>query len=318
MIGLSIQDSNSLNKKRIEIIYSLLELGEYSEINSHLNKLIDLKSDDDLSKIVDLLRANKYHEALNMISIYKNNSSYLVVNTSPEIIELKKNITTLEIELSALEAEKVELERRCRQFEAIYYSEVGELIADILNIKKNLADMKSKKDPAFNKYFDDARADYDAFFKDFNNSQKQPSHNLSEEDAKEIKNVYRKAVKLCHPDKVSDDVKEQASKIFNELHLCYVDGNLGRVREIYEQLLHGNALKLIPKSLDDITLLKKQQDILTKSIIFLKMEITIIRESYIFKTLIEAIDIDKYIANVKVELNKELFKLRKTFAQYDK
>jgi SpoVK/Ycf46/Vps4 family AAA+-type ATPase len=54
-----------------------------------------------------------------------------------------------------------------------------------------------------------------------------------------LKQNYRKATKLCHPDKVTDEQREQAQHIFNELKTAYDNNDIEKVDQILANLEKG-------------------------------------------------------------------------------
>lgn len=62
---------------------------------------------------------------------------------------------------------------------------------------------------------------------------------LDVETEHELKSLYRKACGLCHPDKVPEERKEAAHRVFVDLQEAYKGNDLVRVREIHESLATG-------------------------------------------------------------------------------
>lgn len=54
-----------------------------------------------------------------------------------------------------------------------------------------------------------------------------------------MKQAYRKASQICHPDRVSDEIKNQAQEIFVELNHAYEKNDLQAVQNILKQLQNG-------------------------------------------------------------------------------
>ena len=62
---------------------------------------------------------------------------------------------------------------------------------------------------------------------------------LTHKEKKELKNLYRRARRLCHPDLLSEQLVFLGTEIFKELQLAYESNNLFKVKEIYN-MLSGN------------------------------------------------------------------------------
>src|SRR5699024_5267806 len=61
-------------------------------------------------------------------------------------------------------------------------------------------------------------------------------NNLNDEDKKTIKKVYRQASQICHPDRVSEDMKDIAQEIFIQLNEAYNANDLKAVKRIKLEL----------------------------------------------------------------------------------
>jgi hypothetical protein len=56
--------------------------------------------------------------------------------------------------------------------------------------------------------------------------------NLSEEDQNELKRLWRQASKLCHPDLVADDLKEEANTMMVQLNQAKQRGDVKAIRSL--------------------------------------------------------------------------------------
>ncbi len=87
-----------------------------------------------------------------------------------------------------------------------------------------------------------AQADCDEFAQDQEAQKevdKKTDWDLSKDEEKELKKLYRKACRLCHPDMVAPEHIEAASKMFIQLKDAYETGDLKRVRKIASQVKAG-------------------------------------------------------------------------------
>ena len=57
---------------------------------------------------------------------------------------------------------------------------------------------------------------------------------------KELKLMFKKACNICHPDKVPEAQKEEASEIFIKLKDAYDNNDIAQVKIIYANLQKGN------------------------------------------------------------------------------
>ena len=68
---------------------------------------------------------------------------------------------------------------------------------------------------------------------------------MDEVSEKELKSMFRRACNLCHPDKVPEHQKAEASEIFIKLKEAYDSNNVEEVEIIYSNLQKVNLS--IPK-----------------------------------------------------------------------
>ena len=135
---------------------------------------------------------------------------------------------------------------------------------------------------------------------------------LSKEMKMELKTLYRKASKLCHPDIVNKDQQEEANKIFQELNAAYRDKDINRVKEIYEDLKDNNHFISTSDSSSDAVVIHKKIENITKSVNAIKDVIEEIQCDETFM-LIKSLndEWDLYFKELKLELNNELRSLKK-------
>lgn len=74
---------------------------------------------------------------------------------------------------------------------------------------------------------------------------------LDEEEVKQLKALYRKACRLCHPDLVSDELKDQAHEFMVDVNAAYETQDLPRLQSIVAQLEGGGKLKRFSDLLSD-------------------------------------------------------------------
>ena len=55
----------------------------------------------------------------------------------------------------------------------------------------------------------------------------------------ELKKAYRKASQICHPDRVSEDMKDVAEQLFIQLNQAYEKNDIARVNKILAELEQG-------------------------------------------------------------------------------
>jgi hypothetical protein len=129
---------------------------------------------------------------------------------------------------------------------------------------------------------------------------------LTDEQKLELKKKFRKATVLCHPDKVADEFKEAAQRIFIELKQAYDANDLKKVTEILDDLEKGNFFKTKSETVQEKDLLKVAIAKLKRQIKILETEIITIKESDTFKkTLAASVKDDPTTTNRRLKTRKK-------------
>jgi hypothetical protein len=223
---------------------------------------------------------------------------------------MQLEINTLGTEISSLEDEKAEIEKWLYAFNIRYNQELGELVLKILELRKERLQEEAQKDPSKAKDAQEAEADYQEFNQSFKESKKHHINDLDEEQEAELKQKYRKASKLCHPDVVSEEQAELAKEVFQRLKNAYEVNDLDAVTQILSDLEKGiftdKTTNVSEKQKLNVILsqLRINRDDLEKQLIALK-------ESETYQTILKIEDWDVYFAEMKVRLQKELVILSK-------
>jgi hypothetical protein len=224
-----------LNKiiKRLEILKNYILLEDIEELDRETLKLKEYSFNNDLSEIIEDVKKDEFASAINKIQNFISKNQQLSVWNDPEISALKLEIKNLENHLNGYDNEKIELEKLLSEFQHRHAIELGEIILDILKLRK----LKFKGDK---EKFDEAENDEKGYRDQFDSEKEKEIFELNKEEKIELKKKFRKATVLCHPDKVSDEFKIAAQDIFIELRNAYDSNNLKRVIEILEDLEKGN------------------------------------------------------------------------------
>jgi curved DNA-binding protein CbpA len=178
---------------------------------------------------------------------------------------------------------------------------LGELILKILKSRKSKAKGTPKEI--------EAEEDYKNYSEEFEISKNEKIADLTEEELIEIKRKYRKASKLCHPDVVSEEQKEMADKLFTELNAAYERNDLGKAKEILENLEKGNFFVSKSDAINEKQLMKTEIEKLKIRIEELQKELQLIKESEAYKTINGIGDWDEYFADTKEKLTEQINEL---------
>jgi len=292
--------------KRLEILKNYILLEDIDDIEKTANKLKQFDFNSDLSEIMELLNEEEFSTAISKIQKFISNHNQLLVWTDPEIAALKLEIKNIENQINAFNNEKIELEKLLSEFQHRHTIELGEIILEILKLRKLLFKDDQEK-------FDEAEKDEEEYQEQIKEEKEKVLYDLTEEEESELKKKYRKASMLCHPDKFvneSAETKRLAEEIFKDLNEANEQNDLKRVSEILNNLENGMLVRTKGDKLDDKKLLKATIMQLKDKAKKLKEEIINIKQSDTYKTVDEIVDWDEYFNTTKDKLQKELEDLR--------
>lgn len=294
-----------LNKiiRRLEILKNYILLEDIAELNNEVNKLKEYDFNTDIFIIIANLEKKEYALCITKIDAFISANQQLSIWTDPEINALNFEIKILENQLNAYDNEKIELEKLLSDFQRKHTIELGELILEILKLRK----FRFKTDDI---KYQEAKEDEEKYYQHVNSEKIKKVFHLTDEELIELKKKFRKASVLCHPDKVSDEFKNDAQDIFVELKKAYDANNLGKVNEILENLENGNFFKSKSESGLEKQSLKAEVAKLRERIRNIGLDILAIRESDTFKTINEIENWNEYFENMKQSLKRQLQDLR--------
>lgn len=294
-----------LNKiiRRLEILMNYILLEDMEELNKEILKLKEYRFNGDLNEIIEDLEWKEFAAAVQKIQKFISQNQQLQAWSDPEIAALKLEIKNLENQLNSFDNEKTELEKLLSEFQHRHTLELGEIILEILRLRK----LKFKADK--NKY-EEAENDEKQYQEQVDAEKNKEIFNLTQEQKAELKKKFRKATQICHPDKVIDEFKEVAHKIFIELKQAYDTNDLKRVTEILDELEKGTSLKPRSETISEKELLKSAITKLRIRIKTLETEIITIKQSETYKTVVGIVNWDEYFETIKEKLQRELKELK--------
>ncbi len=287
--------------KRLELIKNLISLEEENEIALQIVKLQALQLNDDVKNIIAHLQNKAFGKAVVAIEIFINQHQQIAFYIDPEIEALRFEAKAIELQIQQLSNEKAELEKLIHEFGVRHNQELGELILKILQYRKE----KHKNTPSE----EETKKDYEDFQSNYEATKDENILTLSDEDKKILKDKYRKASKLCHPDVVAEEQKEEAHKIFTELYAAYERNDLKRVSEILENLEQGKTFKSKADTANEKVSLKAELERLRIRLNSLTKEIKVIKTSDTFEKISTIKDWDDYFTQTKLQLKEQLTQL---------
>ena len=296
--------------KRLTIIDNLIQLEEFEQIIIHQNKISEHELTTDIVKIQYSLEKLNYSEASLQIRDYLIRIKAITEYKDFDLDRIKWEIKYLEIEIVALENEKVGIEKIISDFVHSYNLRFGDLLLEILKLKKWRLEILGNEEKA--KEYAKAEENYNNFKYEFQQSKEEIKLELSEDEQKELKQKYRKAAMLCHPDVIANkfpdnpEILEKAKKIMQDLNEAYSQNDLKKVSEILNNLENGifdssdilnNNSK--EKLLERLEYLKqKRQELLT--------QLEQIRNDKAYRDIISIKDLDKFYQEEQQRLENEL------------
>lgn len=287
--------------KRLLLIKNLISLEEEDEILEQLNKLLLLQVDDEIILIAKCIKQKYYGKASILIETYINKFNRLTVFIDPEIEALRFEAKTLEKQIQELSNEKSELDKLIHEFNVRHNLELGELIIEILKRRKEKTKGSSE--------FQEAEKDYNDYYSNYEVSRDNIIPKLTIEEQKELKEKYRKATKLCHPDIVDKDQQDAAHSIFIELKDAYERNDLKKVTEILYNLQHGQIFTSKADNADEKFVLMKEIERLRMRVNEIRKEIEKIKTSDTYSTISDIKDWDTYFSEKKQLLQSQLNKI---------
>ena len=220
-----------------------------------------------------------------------------------EVASLQKELRALEGMLNELNIEKSELEKLLSNFQHQHFIELGDIILEILKLRQ----AKFKNDQ---QKYEEAAKDYENYNQQAAREKEKKQFEITDEKKQELKMKFRKASKLCHPDMVSDELKEEAAKVFIDLKNASEANDLQRVTDILDNLEKGNSFTAGSETISEKEKLLAQIEKLKMQVQALEREIEGIENSDTYKVIISIDDLNEYFSKLKVKLSKELESLR--------
>ncbi|WP_372650035.1 phospholipase D-like domain-containing protein [Draconibacterium sp.] len=289
--------------QRLEILKNYILLEDTEELKREVSKLQNYRFNTDISEIVGDVNGKEYAAAIKKIQQFISGNQQLLVWTDPEIEALKLEIKNLENQLNAFDNEKTELEKILSEFQHRHSGELGELILEILKLRK----LRYKSDKT---KYEEAANDEKEYRAQFEKEKKRQVFDLNDEEKANLKKKFRKATVLCHPDKVSDEFKEAAQQMFIELKTAYDANDVKKVSEILNDLENGNYFKAKSETITQKDVLRSAIAQLCRQIKQLEDEIIYIKQSETFKTVSSITNWDEYFIITKEKLQEELESLK--------
>lgn len=206
-----------------------------SVASSRLERDLD---EPEIAVILSTLKDHRYAEAATLIDKLLSDGTRLARWIDPEIALLEVELERVTAELADLETEQAELEHLVSRFQAAHNDALGARIARLLKLRMRMLERQINTDPEKRPAYDQASRDFEEFQRDQEIQKETDARtkwDLSEAEQSELKRLFRKGAKLCHPDLVPAEHHDAAAQMFRQLRKAYDEGDLDRLRQLVER-----------------------------------------------------------------------------------
>ena len=284
--------------KRLEIIKNYIVLEDIDDVNAAIQKINQYDFNNEIETIISSIKQKEYSVAIALIQQFINKNQKLTLWNDPEIAGIRLEIKLLESEINAFDNEKIELEKVLSDFQYRHTLELGDLILEVLKLRK--VKYKNHKKEA------EAEKDYTDYKEQFENDKDKHQFELTDEQKAELKKNFRKATTLCHPDKVSEEHKASAQQQFIELKKAYDEHDIEKVNQILKELQTNPTFSSPADTITEKEKLKTTLEKLKRKLQELEKQIINLKESETFTTINTIQNWDNYFAETKIQLKEEL------------
>ena len=314
--GMVIYEDKELQGLRLELKALERKLQALSSIkNEYLNDINEfnvqyhLRLGDVIQKILNL-KEELLHEA--------------VQEKKDTFEELKDEYETLKEEYKDIKSQKDAKEQELKEkdefddgYDELYEELQG--LKDELNEKEQEVNEKRKEtkqakeeyeEDEVTQEYEEVKQDSEEFSKEYEEVKQEERFELNDDEKQELKKLFRQASRLCHPDLVIDELKEQAHDIMQQLNEAYGKHDIQAVKEILISLESGKGFDVASDTITDKDLLRSKivdvRDMIDQN----EVEIETIKEDEIVQILNEYDDVEDYFSTLEEELESEYDRLK--------
>jgi hypothetical protein len=162
---------------------------------------------------------------------------------SPFVQSLQNQIKLYNAQISWLEIALAEVEKHIQLYEASYRVRFQTIIGEILWLQKIMLERKAKltEKPESKRQEQEAQQRWKSFHSAIAEDNQTIEKGNDTALQETLKQLYREAVKLCHPDStlVKEEFKEEAHQVFIKLKAAYDQNNVVALQEILNELKFG-------------------------------------------------------------------------------
>jgi hypothetical protein len=302
-----------LEFKNLELITENLK----DEKTKYINDIKDYKNQyniylgDLIKKVLGLKK-----EILNQKTIKQNEYIKKYEEQIELVKETSENINNIEIISNNINTAINKIDKNTKNYNILIdmYKEISdelkELKKESFSYKEDLNEIQ--KNIEDNLVFKEAKTDFNEFKTEYENIKElgEEKFNISEDQNKELKKIWKKACKLCHPDIVENDLIEKAHDIMQILNEAYSRKDIELVKKIFKGLENGTSFTTVNYKTKDKNLIKAKIKEYQEIKLEIETDIKRIKLNKTFLTIKNIDDWNKYFEKIKKELLKEEMKLK--------
>ncbi|MFA5427801.1 MAG: hypothetical protein WC279_06300 [Sulfurimonas sp.] len=271
------------------------------EYNLHLGELVK----DILNLKKEILYKKTIKKQKQKVKYQEDIQTY--ADTKETIDELKSTITELEDALETIDEDDENYEELSKAYNEL--KEELEKLEDELELQEEELEKAKEfiEDESIEQEYEEVKNHYEEFESEYEHIKEsiENSLTLNDEERKELKSLYKKAARLCHPDIVPDELKEKAHELMQKLNDAYSKKDISKVKEILHSLQNGTSFEVSSETIEDKELIRTKIKEYLKNIEAIKSEIEEIKEDETYQTIATLDDWDEYFEELRGGLEAE-------------
>ena len=280
--------------KRLEIIKNYLILEDVEDIIRENKKLQEFSFQHDIASITQALEQHDFSEAMSLIDKFIKDNHAVTIYSDIDLTTLKLEIRQLENKLNAYDNEKIELNKALSEFHYRHANELSTYLSQILSLRKIL----TKNNPT---EYAETVENEKVYKEKIEIDTAKTIHMLNDEQRVELKKAYRKASQICHPDRVTEKMKQLAQEAFIHLNTAYEKNDLAEVEKILSELQKG-MFKSRSETVSEKEHMKVIIQTLKSKIERIEEEVSAIKDSEDYQSISSIADWNDYFEQKKAEL----------------
>ncbi len=291
--------------KRLQVIKTFAALEDKEDINVQIKKLKEQNLPDEVSIIVRKLELLDFGDALRLVDVFISLNNRITVYEDAELFGLLLEIKSYEIQLNALENEKVEIEKLIHEFLIRHTHELGALIIELLALRKLNAETDDEREEAAN--------DEKQYKEGYEANKDKQIPELTKDEKQKLTKMYREASMLCHPDKFTNESPEkqkQAEELFKQLAEAYSNNNAAIVAELLHNLQNGVLTLSTEHNTNKKAVQKARLESLKAKAIKLNQLINELKLSETYCTATQNSNWDEYFESAKIRLQEQILEIK--------